>query len=91
MTNVTESGQSTPVRYKVGHMTQYGTLLAEAVIPGNSGRINSLYANEDKSEYTLIEWANSDKWDEYAEITSYYADEDEARRFWLIRTFGIIL
>jgi hypothetical protein len=83
--------------YKVGEISEFGTLLAEAYVLGESvykgraGQINSLYANPNKGVFTVIEWSNSGQPDECAESTTNYHTLAEARRMWLIQTFGIIL
>lgn len=94
--NKTDKGaQIMSESYKVGEISEYGTLLAESYVIGRNvqsvriGQINSLYANPNKGVFTIIEWANLGQSDECAESTTNYTTLEEARQMWILFTYGV--
>lgn len=63
-------------KYKVGHKTFFGTLLAEAVKVDNSNQTVSLYEREYQPTYLVQIWDKDGNGREY-EADRYYADTRE--------------
>jgi len=79
-------------RYKVGNVTDFGKLLAEAVKYDNSSRIVSLYEIDDKDEmstYLLIIWEISVDKTEYELSRTKYEIDETAIFSWIEAAFGV--
>ena len=73
--------------YRVGKMTDFGTLLAEACKPDTVHETVSVYEMQDCS-YLVIEWLESGQ--EEVQITrTYHNTRDEANQHFLRLAFGI--
>lgn len=78
-------------KHKVGHMTQFGKLVAESIIWDNPNQTVAVYEMSHKDAYQVIIWDISDKIGEF-EISRTIHDEDEkAIEMFLSRAFQVSL
>lgn len=80
-------------KYKVGHMSWHGLLVAEAIKgtkDAKQGSTVSMYLDTEQSAYLIIEWEKDGLSQEYEANRTWRDNKDEADKLFVKLAFGIV-